>query len=52
MDFASFEKKCLSKPEHEWEEEQIIMEWDKTLALLADYNKLLFQWKQENLKTN
>ncbi len=52
MDFASFEKQCLSKPEHEWEEEQIIMEWDKTLALLTDYNKLLFQWKQENLKTN
>ncbi len=50
MKFEEYEEKCLSKPTHDWEEEQTIMEWDKTLALLNDYQQLLEQWKQENLK--
>jgi hypothetical protein len=50
MKFDEYEKQCLSKPTHDWKEEETIIEWDKTLALLSDYQQILKQWRQEHLK--
>ncbi len=52
IDFETFEKEVLDQPEHDWEMEKIVIEWDKTLTLLTDYQQLYEQWTQRNSKPN
>jgi hypothetical protein len=48
MSLAEYEVLVLGGEQHEWEEEQIVMEWHKTVLLLEAYLKRREQWVQMN----
>ena len=50
MSFEQYETLVLGGAEHDWEDEKVVIEWDKTLALLSDYQQLLEEWIQLNSK--
>jgi hypothetical protein len=50
MSFEQYEAYSLDKAHHLWEEEQIVIEWSKTLILLVSHQKLMKKWMEINSK--
>jgi len=50
MSFEQYENMVLGGEEHDWEDEKIVWEWQKTLILLDAYLKRKEQWEQMSSK--